>query len=757
MSRRLPLSLLAAPLLLAGGGLFAATSGCSGPGLPEPAAAAPTVVPVTPVAAGPTCAEGTADCDADSAHTCETEVAASDEHCGACGAACGADDRCIAGACRRVRLLDVQDATACAVVDGGVQCWGDNVFQAPDKPAPPFARPARAPKIKGAVSVAVMGTAACALLRSGQVRCWRGGEVETVPGLADAVGIGHTSFKIVAARASGEMMVIEPQDEEEGPPKIEKVASVAGGVIHSCALQTSGQVTCWGGLSWLGAGPRVFDLSSDAQERMEAKGARARGLDDALQIAAGNSLTCVTRKNGRVSCWGTGDEVTGEIAFAPRDVSGIRGAAEVAVGEDHICARTTAGKVFCAGAGESGQLGAGDVEDHAAREVPGIDDAIAVGAGRDVSCAMRKKGGIACWGSASRGRLGNGTFGDYPSPVVVPGITGATAFGLGRGYSCAIDGQGALRCWGHPRAYQPAVPRGLPMRTHAAGVKFKSLDAAGAYLTAVDVNGIGHSLSPVDPAVDDRLDKLGKVKLTAHSHAIPVGVAVTAAGQVVLWGGHPGPDGRGDLRKRPVTGLTDVVSAGVSDRIVCAVRKTGKVVCAQIDEGLLDAANPLPRLFEVDGVADATALEVARSRFLVLTKSSQVIQFYDHQMMRNEKPSKGALGLVAPPLTTKGPYAIVAGLVAEQWGACILQTDGVAACWGESTDGQLGAGDYTARREPFPVSGPSDFVVLGMGERHTCGTRKGGEVLCWGLDSSDEIGQETPSFVFSPVAVLPPG
>ncbi|MEZ4410941.1 MAG: hypothetical protein R3A52_31355 [Polyangiales bacterium] len=45
------------------------------------------------------CAAGFGDCDRAAANGCETDVRASDAHCGACGRACGAGQRCVAGSC----------------------------------------------------------------------------------------------------------------------------------------------------------------------------------------------------------------------------------------------------------------------------------------------------------------------------------------------------------------------------------------------------------------------------------------------------------------------------------------------------------------------------------------------------------------------------------------------------------------------------------------------------------------------------------
>ncbi len=64
------------------------------------------------------CAPGFADCNQDPADGCEAHTPTEEEHCGACGVACGTAQTCCSGSCVD-RSVDVDNCGACAVRCGG--------------------------------------------------------------------------------------------------------------------------------------------------------------------------------------------------------------------------------------------------------------------------------------------------------------------------------------------------------------------------------------------------------------------------------------------------------------------------------------------------------------------------------------------------------------------------------------------------------------------------------------------------------------
>src|SRR5262245_5713678 len=79
------------------------------------------------------------------------------------------------------------------------------------------------------------------------------------------------------------------------------------------------------------------------------------------QLAAGQFFTCALI-SGRVACWGSNASgQLGDGTGAPQKgavfVTGIDDAVEIAAGQTHMCARTASGAVRCWGRNEEGQLG----------------------------------------------------------------------------------------------------------------------------------------------------------------------------------------------------------------------------------------------------------------------------------------------------------------------------------------------------------------------------------------------------------------
>jgi alpha-tubulin suppressor-like RCC1 family protein len=81
--------------------------------------------------------------------------------------------------------------------------------------------------------------------------------------------------------------------------------------------------------------------------------------------------------------------------------------------------------------------------------------------------------------------------------------------------------------------------------------------------------------------------------------------------------------------------------------------------------------------------------------------------------------------------------------------------DGAAYCWGGNADGQLGIGLLSPiQLTPVRVVGGFTFSGLRTGARHTCGIAlESNAALCWGLNSSGQLGDGTTTTSSTPVSV----
>jgi len=107
---------------------------------------------------------------------------------------------------------------------------------------------------------------------------------------------------------------------------------------------------------------------------------------------------------------------------------------------------------------------------------------------------------------------------------------------------------------------------------------------------------------------------------------------------------------------------------------------------------------------------------------------------------------EGQLG-AGPRARRRGPVDVpgigdAVEVVAGETFSCARLTGGGVRCWGSNRRGQLGDDSRAIERaKPAPVRGLSDAVQLAAGARHVCARRVGGEVVCWGDDTSGELGQ----------------
>ncbi len=197
-----------------------------------------------------------------------------------------------------------------------------------------------------------------------------------------------------------------------------KVKGSSSGIVHTCAITTTGKVKCWGDNSYgqLGTNNTTASLTPMAPYN----------LPKAKVLKSGAFNSCVVTSKGAAKCWGynsngqVGNGVTGPAALAPAQVVGLtKKVKTVEVGYTHVCAIKTNGKTVCWGA-NGGALGNGSTTDsNTPVSVVGLAKAKDLGVGINFSCALTTSGKVRCWGYNNFGQLGNGTTTDSTVPVAV--------------------------------------------------------------------------------------------------------------------------------------------------------------------------------------------------------------------------------------------------------------------------------------------------------------------------------------------------
>jgi len=341
----------------------------------------------------------------------------------------------------------------CALFDAGnVRCWGANRYGqlgyghtelvGDDEPAGAFGDVA----IGGRVVQLAMGAShTCALLESGNVRCW---------GEASYGQLGPVDMEVYGRAIGDEPGEMPPPDLPTGG----KAVRIFAGPSRTCVLLDDGDVRCWG---------TPVNDHSPSPEDVDSFGAL-------LDLAFGWWHACGMFETGNVRCWSYaftgyhGYGTTAPVAVHDAwdvDIGGT--VVQIASSYEHTCALLDTGAVHCWGNGEDGRLGYGNGEwvgdDETPRQAGAVDlgePVVQVAAGASHTCAVLASGGARCWGELWQGQLGYGDLfprgaalgiGDEPGEMPPPYVNvGGTVVQLvaGSNHTCALLAHGRVRCWG---------------------------------------------------------------------------------------------------------------------------------------------------------------------------------------------------------------------------------------------------------------------------------------------------------------------
>jgi len=166
--------------------------------------------------------------------------------------------------------------------------------------------------------------------------------------------------------------------------------SLGAGLNHTCGIQSSGKVACWG-------------FGTDGADRPAFFS----------EISGGDDVTCGRTVSDRIDCWGS------DAVVASGEPEGEY--LTVSTGTRHACALYTWGAPYCWGA-----------TDGEAPDMP----LLAISAGEDHTCGITTNKTAICWGSDSFSQISNIASGNNWSSI-----------STGRHTTCTLGPDG-LACWG---------------------------------------------------------------------------------------------------------------------------------------------------------------------------------------------------------------------------------------------------------------------------------------------------------------------
>ena len=331
-------------------------------------------------------------------------------------------------------------AHSCALVAGGVACWGDNHR---GQLGTGFVTVETTP----AIVVGIGGAAGASRTRTA------GGAAssETSPapvGDGPAVTDAPEDSPDASAVAASAASFSPPVDPIPILPAVSVpgAVAVAAGTSHACALLSDATVRCWGS--------NVSGQLGDGTRTPRGTPVTVKALTGVRSIVAGGVHTCARMANGTVRCWGDnslrqlGDGTTTSRA-TPVTVRSLAHVTAISAGWSHTCARISDGTVRCWGSNRTGELGDGTTLTRSSPvAVKGLTAVRSIAVGGAHACALRADETVRCWGRNMLGGLGDGTTVDRRTPVAVTGLSGVAAIYTGDFHSCARLAGGAVRCWG---------------------------------------------------------------------------------------------------------------------------------------------------------------------------------------------------------------------------------------------------------------------------------------------------------------------
>ncbi len=343
-------------------------------------------------------------------------------------------------------------AHTCARIGDRVRCWGSGARgQLGGNAEVDVLSAAAAPEVDvGPVGRLAAGAEhTCAILTDRTVACWGAGTNGRL-GYGDINDVGDDE----APRAAGAVDLGGGQ-----------ASALAVGAAHTCATVPAIAMRCWGAFAEGRLGNNAMEDIGDAET--PAMSQAVAGSGGALAIAAGAAHTCFLDGSGQVRCFGRG--TNGQLGYgattslpAPGGPVEIGNAATALVaGDDHTCAVQIDDAVRCWGRGLDGRLGSGNTMDIGTISDPGVFAPVGLGggaralaAGARHTCALLTSGGVICWGANDHGQLGYGNqmsvgaSGPPSTAGTVPLPGEALAITAGGDHTCALLTGGGVICWG---------------------------------------------------------------------------------------------------------------------------------------------------------------------------------------------------------------------------------------------------------------------------------------------------------------------
>lgn len=381
----------------------------------------------------------------------------------------------------------------------------------------------------------------CALLAWPAVQAYAApSDAAMIHGPSLAVGSGHNC----AIDTTGQLKCWGDTGHDLHRPPAGRYVSIASGDGFSCALRSDGEAVCWGDPAGGATTPPPGPWRSLAAGSAEACGLRPDGGLQCwgsgrngvgataptggrfIAVSMSSMGGCVIRTDGTLQCWGhPGAGGTDWSAVPPGYFT------SVSVKNEHACALRSDGRVLCWGSNYYGQ-----------NDAPADAGFIAVSAGFHFGCALREDGSAVCWGYLYDGAL-NAPAGRF------------TQISAGAAHACATRLDGTAQCWGWGYEYSDGW-------LHEQGAAPASVAVGGGEVCVLDADGEPHCTGTI-PSLQPVSGRYSQLSLGSAS-----GCGILLGGSTACWGASLGPT--------PTAAMAEL---SVGEAHACGVQTDGAVAC----------------------------------------------------------------------------------------------------------------------------------------------------------------------------------
>ena len=509
---------------------------------------------------------------------------------------------------------------------------------------------------------------------------------------------------------------------------------LSAGYRHTCAVTASstfsvaGIATCWG----LNANGQLGDGSTTNSPSPTTV---AGSISWVTLVAGGSSTgshTCGIGQSGASYCWGantagqTGDTTT-TSRTSPERVTGSLTWQAISVGASHTCAITTGLVPNCWGKNEAGQLGAGF---SAVRALPadigGGFSWTTLTVGDRHACGLVGSGIAYCWGENGSGQIGDSSTTSRKLPTRVSGGLLWKSISAGYAHTCGITLSGIAYCWGANLEGQVgdvtlSSTRSIP--TLVAGLlSWASVSAGTSHTCGTTTANVAYCWGANG---DGQLGDGTTISRTAPVAVSPMSGQVSSTWASVRAGGSH--------------------TCGVTSGTVAAC--WGANGYGQLGDGSsVSRTSPAPVV--VKGVVSQpiwTSVSAGGAYSCGLTTASTA---YCWGANGSGQIGDGtSLSKASPTVVRSSMSRVDAGLATT----CGVDTSGNALCWGGNDSGQIGNGTRVSAKTPVTLSsGLGQVTSVLPGSLHTCAISINGLGACWGLGSSGQLGDGVAPYLIEP-------